>query len=429
MGSTEGSIAGTPNSVATAWTELNLDGYTVLDASGNVVSEAIVTPQKLPASFNLDFTPEPGTWGLMLMGLAGLVIWKWRRRAVLPVMGLAILCGVSPLFADSVYVTNSNVANLDGRPLTGTFYCQQSGVSSASCATGASSFNGVFDAGGYVQATATFGNVSGNLGETRGSGFFVASFSDDVMVGGGTGSGTLISHYALVVTDDAFDSGPADFVFVQGSTKTGVVPEYTFLGSGNPSYTLHPPPGCGQVGQCFSESFDVSSPIQFGSALPLGAQAYLGNPVDSLSPGRNSGVYAESSLNLTGYTVLDADGNVVSDAVVTPQNLPASFNLDFTPEPGTWGLMLMGLAGLVIWRLRRRRGLLLSVVGLVALGGAVPVFANSVFVSNSTLDQSSEPGLVVDGTPVPYCQDSGTSSAMCGTGFDGFVASGRRTVN
>jgi hypothetical protein len=139
---------------------------------------------------------------------------------------------------------------------------------------------------------------------------------------------------------------------VQGAGKFGVTPsEFTYLGS-TPPYPV-PPQGCQYVGLCFSESYDVSSPIEFGTALPLGALLYFNSGANGSSSSGGDSVFSTiSSLRLAGYTILDADGNVVRDATVTQQNVPG-LQLDFTPEPGTWGLMLAGLVGLVIWRARR----------------------------------------------------------------------------
>ncbi len=328
--------------------------------------------------------------------------------------------GLVPVFADSVFVSNSSLQNAPGvGAFTGTFYCQQFGTSSASCQTGSSSRAGIgsIDSGGYVSASAAFGKVSGGVTESNANGRFVASFSDDVVVTGGAGSGTLISHYSLVTEGEAFNGPPAEFVFVQGSSKTGVTPDYTFLGSG-PGNAPNPPPGCEGVGFCFSESYDVASPIQFGAALPFGAEAYLGTPSgESLIGLPNSDVTAYSNLNLTGYTVLDDSGNVIGDATVTRGNLPTSFNLDFTPEPGTWGLIVVGLGMLGAWRLRRLRGVLLALVGLVAVGGAVPVRADSVYVTSSSFPPDI-PGQSPTGTY--YCQQSGTASAGCGTNYSTF---------
>ena len=123
-------------------------------------------------------------------------------------------------------------------------------------------------------------------------------------------------------------------------------------------------------------------------------------------------------LQLTGYTVLDGSGNVIGDATVTQQNV-SGLDLFPAPEPGTWGLMLMGLALFGGWRFGRRRGMLLSLMGLVAATGAVPLRANSVSVTNFGPDGSQYPRIIVDGQTVPYCQQSSSSSASCMTSFGG----------
>lgn len=265
----------------------------------------------------------------------------------------------STAWANSVYVSNST--GIDSNPSfvvigTPVPYCQQSGTSSATCATEVSGRYGpsYVDSNGSVSAAAAFGALRGTFAEYNSEGNFVSSFGDEVRVTGGAGSGTLVTHYALSSTADSYlpeDDRAGHFSFVQGSTSAGFVPTYTSLGFNAPYPPT--PPGCNPYGLCFSENFDVMSPVQFGTALPLGAQVILDS--DEL-PGRPSyggdSTVASSMLQLTGYTVLDADGNVVSDAVVTQQHV-AGLDLFPAPEPGTWGLMLMGLAGLVMWRWRR----------------------------------------------------------------------------
>ena len=90
--------------------------------------------------------------------------------------------------------------------------------------------------------------------------------------------------------------------------------------------------------------------MEFGADVPLGAQMYVTSPDGTFFP-PNGDVTGTASVDLTGYTVLDAGGNVVSDAVVTQQNVPG-LDLFPAPEPGTWALMLMGVGLLAGWRLR-----------------------------------------------------------------------------
>jgi len=280
----------------------------------------------------------------MLMGLAGLVICKWRRKAVLPMLGLVVVGSVSPVWANSVYVSNTSFPpQISGPPPTGTFQCQQSGSASAFCQSDYSAFYGRVTGGGLSAGTAAFGALTGRMQESGGgSGYLTASFGDNVVVTGGSGAGTLVAHYALATTALAYltDSNKTGgFSFVQGATTANVSP--VFLNFGFTSPNLNPPAGCGMFGLCFSEMFDVSSPMTFGAALPMGAATYLmSDGLGELPVDLGNGLNANTSLTLTGFTVLNAAGSVIAGASVTPQNQPWSP----TPEPVTWGLMLAGLA-------------------------------------------------------------------------------------
>ncbi len=275
------------------------------------------------------------------------------RGLLLPCVLFFTVGGLVPLFGTSVYVNNSSFPpggpNQSPAP-TGTFQCQQSGTTSAGCETNFNAPAILFSGEGFAQASAAFGTLNGQLHEAASSGYFVTSFSDNVVVTGGTGSGTLVAHYAISDSADAKDvtgrTGVGSFSFVQGSTKTGVVPDFTNFGHTTPH--LNPPPGCATYGLCFSETFDVSSPIQFGTALPFGAETYLNSDgFEGVLLGRDLSVDADSNLNLTGYTVLDASGNAIGDAAVTPQNVPG-LDLFPAPEPVSSGLMLLGLGALVM---------------------------------------------------------------------------------
>lgn len=421
-------MGGGGSSFANASSTLQLDGFTVLDGDGDVVSDAVVTPQDLPASFNLDFTPEPGAWGFMLMGLAGLALWRWRRKVVLPMLGLVTVGGAVPARANSVDA--SAYAYYDGpigpdAPFYGTYdtshtQCAQSGTSSASCQADFGTSNYLVWGSASADATAAWGSLTAAVSQGQEARAYAStSFSDDVIVTGGTGTGTLISHYKLLMQSYGDGSGPdaGGFVFAQGAARTGVPPQFA-------NYWVNPPTGpvptgCAIVGLCFSESFDVSSPVSFGAALPLGALIYMDSEGfgDIMGGGGTQYSSENSALQLDGFTVLDGDGNVVSDAVVTPQNLPASFNLDFTPEPATWGLMLLGLAGLVLWRWRRK-AVLLPVLGLVAMCFAAPAWANSVEASAYAYwaGPGEGPFFYYDNSQT-QCAQSGTSSASCEASF------------
>jgi hypothetical protein len=66
-------------------------------------------------------------------------------------------------------------------------------------------------------------------------------------------------------------------------------------------------------------------------------------------------VFASSTLDLTGFTVLDASDNVISDATVTPQDIPG-LDLFPAPEPSSHALALFGLIALMSLIASSRRG-------------------------------------------------------------------------
>ena len=98
----------------------------------------------------------------------------------------------------------------------GTTYCTQSSIGPVSCSI---NFNfsdptGRNSVGGQSTATADFGSITGFLvaGGTNSnlSAFYQSSFGDYVTVLGGSGEGTLITHYHLV-SSDSEQGIPASF--------------------------------------------------------------------------------------------------------------------------------------------------------------------------------------------------------------------------
>lgn len=255
---------------------------------------------------------------------------------------LAALISVTPVWANSVYVSNTSFPpQISGPAPTGTFQCQQSGGASAFCQSDYSVFYGLVRGGGYSGATAAFGRLTGRMQESGGgSGYLSASFGDNVMVTGGSGVGTLVAHYALATSAAALLVNSAQtggFSFVQGASSATVTPVFLNLGFASPNPNA--PAGCGMVGLCFSETFDVASSMTFGTALPLEADEYLmSKGFGELPAGQGSGLNVNTSLTLTGFTVLNATGTVVGNAVVRPQNQTWSP----APEPVTWALMVVG---------------------------------------------------------------------------------------
>jgi hypothetical protein len=227
--------------------------------------------------------------------------------------------------------------------------CQDSGVTSASCSISFQLTPSSFQGGGSVSATAGFGSLSGQGsggGEaaTPGPIIYNTSFSDYLVVTGGTGSGTLTAHYQLdadggqplnPATNADVPTNSPEFSFLEGSTAENLYPHLT---DGNSGFS--------------NEPFSISSPFQFGTQVTFGAdtQALIDNYIYT------EGLFAEaqcgSSVQLIGFTVLDASGNVIPGAEVTPENV---VGLDFfTPEPFSASLVLLGLVALV-WPIVRYR--------------------------------------------------------------------------
>jgi hypothetical protein len=189
-----------------------------------------------------------------------------------------------------------------------------------------------------AEALAGFGSVSGD-GQGSGKVFpgrtwYFSSFSDYVEVTGGTGNGTLIAHYELSagagqpLNPSLFGNvevGSPEFTFVNGATRENV---YTDLLDAHPDY---------------NQAFNISSPFQFGTPLAFGAETQGTVYYFSTGPDSVNGLVS-SMATLTGFTVLDASGNVVGNAQVTPGDLQrVSF---FIPEPFSGGLAVLGLIAL-----------------------------------------------------------------------------------
>jgi hypothetical protein len=230
----------------------------------------------------------------------------------------------------------------------GTISCSQFAITSAACQTSFSSFNGIYDASGAVTAQASFGSASGHAyggGTTLNPGiiYYLASFANDLLVTGGTGQGTLIAQYQVNAGSGQIGdpySNPNEplqspsFTFVQGSVKQNLSPALTNSAS------------------LFNESLDVTSSFQFGTPFAFGAETqdvccfYSGF-------GRSVEGSAGSSLQLTGFTVLNSSGQVIAGAQLIPGQ-PLGTGI-FTPEPFSGSLTLLGLAALLCPIARSRK--------------------------------------------------------------------------
>lgn len=271
--------------------------------------------------------------------------------------------GSTVLFATSVTVTAMGGDQQLADPGS-TFSCAQSNSSAASCSIAFTYFRGRVNGYADTMGTAAFGSLSGlaegggDHGGAPNMASYDTSFSDYVIVTGGTGNGTLISHYQLTAGGTAAQIGTSDyapvptkdtpsFYFVQGSERGSFTPYLTAADNS---------PGCrGYANACLAQTYDFSSPITFDSSLALGAdtQAMLTDFPCSINGCLGDAGTGFSSLALTGYTVLDSAGNVVADPSVTEVG-PNGFNF-FVPEPSSVWLALLGL-GAVVPALRRRGG-------------------------------------------------------------------------
>lgn len=160
---------------------------------------------------------------------------------------------------------------------------------------------------------------------------------------GGSGEGTLITHYHLV-SSDSEQGLPASFAvpplyrFLQGDDAVGHTPDLAHIPIDNPMASL-------------TEDFDVTSPVIFGELIPLAA----GTRTEyNFAADGNFGIVqvTTASAQLTGYTVLDSNGMILPGAVVQ-----RSFSQQpdpFAPEPST---VWMGIGGtLILLENKRRRG-------------------------------------------------------------------------
>jgi len=250
-----------------------------------------------------------------------------------------------PLAAGTVTMqARSNLPPFISPPNWGTS-CSQSDTGPVSCFLqfGFDDPTGRQSVGGNASATADFGYIAGFIvgGGTNAylSASYDASFADYVTVLGGSGQGRLITHYQLASADEANGvipsfAVPPSYSFLQAGFVDWYTPNLQHIPFDNPDASL-------------TESFDVSTPITFGQLILLGASTHTEFSFYAES-GRGSSLYTSASAKLTGYTVLDSDGTILSEASVQR-------SLSDAPEPGT---LWLGIGGTLILlgskRLRRR---------------------------------------------------------------------------
>jgi len=237
----------------------------------------------------------------------------------------AVLCGSATLLHGS---TISLFANSD-RPLeAGVSSCSLSGLGPIACDIHPtfSDPTGRNDAHADVSASAGSASVSAGAFvfsvNTNISALYQASFTGSVTVTGGSGTGTLITHWHLISTNSQFRLpglavSPSYFLMQDGAAL-----------SFTPNLPTAPPDP--DHGGMEVDDLDVSSTFQFGTPLGLGAQTQAQLGQFQFATGNLS---VSSSAAITGYTVLDASGAVVPGALVLSNAVP---------EPGTWAGTLAG---------------------------------------------------------------------------------------
>ncbi|MGP8243528.1 MAG: hypothetical protein ACLQVN_03305 [Bryobacteraceae bacterium] len=190
-----------------------------------------------------------------------------------------------------------------------------------------------------------FTNIQANAGvesvwniplSDYGSAAVDASYAENLLITGGSGSGSLILDFTL--SGQGGESGPETGGTLSGNISGGGAS----ASFSNPSWT------CGGNGVCSWEldsyplqyvtiPFTFGVPFSFSEDLSLNAEA-----------GNNGSASVSASLGISAFSVLDANGDMVSGAQVTD---PPD-----APEPGSLilcaGLLGFGAAGEGV---RRRR--------------------------------------------------------------------------
>lgn len=182
-------------------------------------------------------------------------------------------------------------------------------------------------------------NVSGLLARNR------VTLYDSLVVTGGTGTAYLapVIHVTGTFTDNSsvlygalnacFGTGMCVVLGIPGGVSTGGAQNVDLIWT--PSSSIFPP------------TFEIT----FGDAET--AYMFFGTSVSALGgsgvdvPAGNS-LEADFRFELQGYRVLDADGNLLSSAVVHSEALTSA-----VPEPESVVMAAMGLALLLAWSRRR----------------------------------------------------------------------------
>jgi len=256
---------------------------------------------------------------------------------------MAAVLGGLPLQAATVTTFSSSDRLLD----SGSTYCMQTSATVASCSITADFADPTQrnTAHAEVGSAAQFGAVSGSLflgmdRSANASGGYAAYFSDYLTIAGGAGSGTFISHYALTSEGEEdrfpFFAFSPSYRMVQGSVTAEPI--------------LLLPPGAFGAMPHLEASIDVTSTFEFGTPFWFGAGTQLDLSAINTGSSVSWSSTSSSKLVLTGYSVLDAQGQIAGGAQVTRSFIEGP-NV-FIPEPATWMLWLPLLLAAVFIRFR-----------------------------------------------------------------------------
>ena len=187
-----------------------------------------------------------------------------------------------------------------------------------------------------IQASAGVESVLSPLLSDTGTASVAASYTENLLITGGAGSGSLILDFSL--TGQGGESGP----WTGGTLSANISGGSASTSFSTPSWTCGGDEICsweldGYPSQYVTIPFTFGVPFSFSEELSLSAEA-----------GDNGSAGVSATVGISAFSVLDSNGNVVSDAQVTD---PVD-----APEPGSL-ILCAGLLGLLTAGefVRRRR--------------------------------------------------------------------------
>jgi hypothetical protein len=192
-----------------------------------------------------------------------------------------------------------------------------------------------------IQANADVEAVWSPLLSDTGTASVDASYTENLLITGGTGSGSLILDFSLTGQggEDGSWTGGTVSANLNGDGTSTTFTNNTWLcgGDGDCTLAFYPYPQTYGPSQYVTIPFTFGVPFSFSEDLSLNAEA-----------GDNGSAGVSATLGISGFSVLDPNGNAVSGAQVTD---PPD-----APEPGSL-ILCAGLLGLTAAgeSVRRRR--------------------------------------------------------------------------